>query len=88
MIYLLRHGEIDHQGEKRFVGQIDLDAGNYIVTDRRMHTNQSGVYACGDVQDAIYRQAVTAAGTGCIAAIEAEKYIAEHEGRTYPESRK
>ncbi|MBN2355695.1 thioredoxin-disulfide reductase [candidate division KSB1 bacterium] len=71
-----------------FVGQIDLDAGNYIVTDRRMHTNQSGVFACGDVQDAIYRQAVTAAGTGCIAAIEAEKYIAEHEGRAYPESRK
>ncbi len=67
-----------------FQGQIEMDAAGYIITDRRMHTNQSGVFACGDVQDPIYRQAITAAGTGCIAAIEAEKYIAEHEGRAYP----
>ncbi|RPI03816.1 MAG: thioredoxin-disulfide reductase [Calditrichaeota bacterium] len=64
--------------------QLDLDEQNYIRTDRRTHTNLQGVFACGDVQDSIYRQAITAAGSGCQAAIEAEKFIAEFEGRKYP----
>ena len=67
-----------------FVDQVELDRGNYIVTDRRTRTNLKGVFACGDVQDPIYRQAVTAAGSGCQAAMEVEKYIAELQGTSYP----
>jgi len=62
-----------------FEGKLDLDEKGYIKTDRFMKTNIAGVFAAGDVQDVRYRQAITAAGSGCQAAMEAEKYLAEHE---------
>jgi thioredoxin reductase (NADPH) len=64
---------------KPFVGQIDLDQDGYIVSKGGARTNIPGVFHAGDVQDRTYRQAITAAGAGCMAAIEAERYL-EAEG--------
>ncbi|HLD04119.1 MAG TPA: thioredoxin-disulfide reductase [Candidatus Nanoarchaeia archaeon] len=60
---------------KSFEGKLDLDEKGYLKTDRCMHTNLLGVFGAGDVQDFKYKQAVTAAGSGCQAAMEAEKYL-------------
>ena len=68
---------------KFFAGQMDLDDDGYIKTTHNVFTTNKGeiiegVFACGDVQDRRYRQAITAAGSGCMAALEVEKYLEEH----------
>ncbi|MBN1352714.1 thioredoxin-disulfide reductase [candidate division KSB1 bacterium] len=67
-----------------FDGQLEMTDAGYIKANSRMHTSVEGVFVAGDIHDELYRQVSTSCGSGTIAAIEAEKFVAEMEGRAYP----
>lgn len=76
---------IGHEpNSKLFRGKLDVDEKGYLIVDERQRTRVPGVFVAGDVADHVYRQAITAAGMGCKAAIEAERYVAEIHHRKYP----
>jgi thioredoxin reductase (NADPH) len=71
-----------------FRGQLALDDQGYVLTDRAMHTSVAGVFAAGDVQERVLKQVATAVGSGAIAAMQAEQFIAEMDGHAYPQRKR
>jgi thioredoxin reductase (NADPH) len=64
---------------KPYRGKLDVDADGYLITKKLVESKHPGVFVAGDVADRVYKQAVTAAGSGCAAAMDAEKYLSELE---------